>query len=217
MRRAMLTGILVAGLLAAAELGCGRAREAGSDLARTSAPAAEGGAFDCTRASSPVARAVCGDAGLAALDRELGAAWSAALAKWSDHLDQVAREKESAWRATRDACVADADPRACLEASYRRRLVVVQIEGGLLAAAPPIELAGAGHEADRFAVVHFAATEPPSAVVTWAGRQVIALAEPAASGTKYVAPEFELREHPERPGETTVSWSGDALTCRPRG
>jgi uncharacterized protein len=171
------------------------------------------GAVDCLAPSGPVETRVCGDAALAALDRDLAEAAAAALAKWPDAIDRLAAARHGAWRASRDGCAAAADPSACLEASYRRRLIELRIEGGLLAAPPPVEYACEGHEAERFAVVFFAQTDPKSAVVTWGDRQVVALADPAASGTRYVAPEVELQEHP---AGTTVTWSDARLTCRPR-
>ena len=86
-----------------------------------SAQAAPGQAFttsfDCRRAKADDEIAICGDAGLAAMDRQLGQLYDAAMKTISD--PQALRQSESDWVITRHMCNSDVE---CLRHAYGERI-----------------------------------------------------------------------------------------------
>lgn len=80
---------------------------------------ADGASFDCARAASPTERAICHDPHLGGLDRALGAAYQARLAREPD-----LRQQQRGWLRARDVgCGSD---RACLAAFIQNRLAWMQ-------------------------------------------------------------------------------------------
>jgi len=77
--------------------------------------------FDCARAGNATERAICADAGLAALDRDLDATWTAAFAATTGASDL--RVQQSEWLATRNACGADT---GCIADRMRSRIATLQ-------------------------------------------------------------------------------------------
>ena len=89
--------------------------------------------FDCTTAEGDIEAMVCGDTDLAALDRRVADRFGEALAaaqaldtqtgtsKGVTAAEDMLREGERDWIAARDACAADAEPRACAQTAYLRR------------------------------------------------------------------------------------------------
>ncbi|WP_063902337.1 lysozyme inhibitor LprI family protein [Burkholderia ubonensis] len=73
--------------------------------------------FDCTRASQDDEVAICGDAGLAAMDRRLNQLYEASMKTISD--PQALRESESDWLIKRRMCNKDLD---CLRYAYGERI-----------------------------------------------------------------------------------------------
>ncbi|NIE63176.1 hypothetical protein [Burkholderia sp. Ax-1719] len=73
--------------------------------------------FDCKRASHDDEVAICGDAGLAAMDRQLGQLYSTTMKTISD--PQALRQSESDWVITRRMCNSDVD---CLRHAYGARI-----------------------------------------------------------------------------------------------
>jgi uncharacterized protein len=83
-----------------------------SERAALAAPAAS---FDCAKAGTAAEKAICQDARLSELDRALGEAYAARLAR-----EAGVRQQQRAWLKARDAgCGGD---RACLTAFLRARL-----------------------------------------------------------------------------------------------
>ena len=98
-----------------------------ASAAQTPAPvqaqSPSGPSFDCAKASNPVERAICGNAGLAAADRILGSAYATLLGR----LDRDAREHlekdQVRWIADRNVACAGGtrEIEACLKDRYRTR------------------------------------------------------------------------------------------------
>jgi uncharacterized protein YecT (DUF1311 family) len=88
-------------------------------------PRAPAASFDCSKAASAVEKSVCGEAGLARLDRQVAEAYGRKRVSEADAKAKVALlEGQRAFLATRDkAC--GGDP-ACLTSAYRRRLAVLE-------------------------------------------------------------------------------------------
>jgi uncharacterized protein YecT (DUF1311 family) len=80
--------------------------------------------FDCAKAATPVERAVCADAALARLDREVAQAYAARLEAADPAGKPAIRAAQRAWLGRRDAACkdqADAALGACLTGLYRAR------------------------------------------------------------------------------------------------
>ncbi|WP_157642217.1 lysozyme inhibitor LprI family protein [Burkholderia ubonensis] len=73
--------------------------------------------FDCAHASNDDEIAVCGDPGLAAMDRQLGQLYNAALKTISD--PSALKKSESDWLLTRHMCNGDLE---CLRRAYGERI-----------------------------------------------------------------------------------------------
>jgi len=78
--------------------------------------------FDCTQASAPVEKLICGDGTLAALDRALDAAYVAAMRRASDDVKAGTRAQQRTWIGKRNACAGTRDAQGCVAAAYQRRL-----------------------------------------------------------------------------------------------
>lgn len=82
--------------------------------------------FDCTKATTPVEQAICADAPLARLDREVAAAYARTLARASAPDDKQATiAQQRRWLGDRDAACRDEAESArvaCLSGVYRVRL-----------------------------------------------------------------------------------------------
>jgi len=169
--------------------------------------------FDCSAASGGVEEAICADAGLASLDRKLAEVYRKALGNLP--AEDASREKalQRGWIKGRNECWKADDQHACVEAEYRTRIVELQIRSGQLMVPDPVGLVCEGEEGVPFTATFFRDTEPPSAVLTRGGDQVIAFLSPSGSGAKYEAANVEFWEHQ---GEASVEWFGTPLKCRVR-
>ena len=65
---------------------------------------AQGPAFDCAKAQGEVEKLICGDEGLAALDRKLDEVYRAAVAKARDDVPQLIRTEQRGWIKGRNEC-----------------------------------------------------------------------------------------------------------------
>jgi uncharacterized protein len=184
-------------------------------LIAATAPSANGPTFDCSRATEPVEKTICKDAGLTALDREMGAAWDKAILRWPSEEGTRQKPLQLAWIKTRNGCRKASDLLGCIETRYKERLVEIRILSGQQPAPslPRVEFTCAGGDPKTFSAVFYNETDPASVDVTYGADRVIAFAAPAASGARYEAPGFELWEHQ---GEAALQWRGTKRTCRPR-
>jgi uncharacterized protein len=80
--------------------------------------------FDCGRAKADDEFVICGDAGLAAMDRQLGQLYAAAMQTVSD--PGALKRSESDWVITRHMCNSDIE---CLRHAYAER--IGQLTGSL--------------------------------------------------------------------------------------
>jgi membrane-bound inhibitor of C-type lysozyme len=99
------------------------------------------------------------------------------------------------------------------EASFRRRVIELDLQSGQLPATTPVAYRCESREVQplTLTVAFHAQTEPPSAVLSSGERGVVALVARSASGARYVAPDLEFWEHQ---GEATLRWSGRTWRCR---
>lgn len=126
------------------------------------APQAEAAGFDCSKASTAVEKAICGDPKLSSLDEELSAIYSRAMSSAVDR-DAMKAEQRRWLTQVRNKCV-DA---MCLEDAYRVRFAEL---GGF--AAPPV--------AAEPIHTPVAAEPPPAPVASEPAPVAAAVAEPEA-------------------------------------
>lgn len=84
-------------------------------IAKTAGPS-----FDCTKATSATALAICGNADLSELDRQMAILY---YSRTDYAADQSVRDTQRAWIRGRDTCQADV---ACLRAEYSARIQQLQ-------------------------------------------------------------------------------------------
>lgn len=193
------------------------APEASPDSAPDSLPADP--SFDCGRAEGEVERLICTDGELARLDRQLDSVWTRVQSRMAEgdmppgDRDRI-RAEQRGWIRGRNECWKADDPRRCVVESYRRRAVALEAGFGLVEAGPTTFWSCRGTPADEF-VVTFFETDPPSARVERGDGSDVMVAEPAASGTRYVG-SFG-RQAWLRGDEATFVWpQGDTVPCRLR-
>lgn len=181
-------------------------RDAPAPTAPTAAPAAPAMAppsFDCAKAASEAEKLVCGDAELAALDRQLAARY--AERKEADPAVQ------RGWAKGRDDCWKQQDQRLCVLEAYRTRLVELAIGAPGLVVPKPVEYRCSDNRLP-FTMVYYNDIDPAAAVMTWGNDQAIVFPQPAASGAKYGRVGIEYWEHQ---GEASVDFFGNKLSCKP--
>ncbi len=183
----------------------GAARSAPPDDRPTppAAPAMAQPSFDCTKAASEAETLVCGDAELAALDRQLAARYAAR--KEADPAEQ------RGWSKGRDDCWKQADPRLCVLEAYRTRLVELAIAAPGAAVPKTVEYRCSDNR-EPFTMTYYNDTDPQAAVMVFGNDQAIVFPQPAASGAKYGRVGVEYWEHQ---GEATVDFFGNKLNCTP--
>ncbi len=84
--------------------------------------------FDCLSAKAPIEVALCGDAGLARLDRDMAAAFRTQRANaYEDGAKEKLLREQKAWLTRRDACLKGVvPPAACLTGLYKARIAILK-------------------------------------------------------------------------------------------
>lgn len=194
-------------------------------LALVSAPVrAEGPSFDCAKAEGAVQELICQDEGLAALDRELGEVYEAALAKAGDDAPKLLRAEQRGWIKGRDECwkaegaggpvFLTASWQAtnvhdCVEGQYQLRISELQALYRLVPEKGPVFYACENNPANEV-VATFFETDPPTARVERGDRSVTAWLVPTDSGSKYEGQNLELWTKGD---EATVTLLDEELKC----
>jgi uncharacterized protein len=78
--------------------------------------------FDCARAATWSEKTICGDEGLAMLDREMANAFGTRQGELGDIGRQQLLATQRAWLKSRDECRPEGDPVGCLTNRYRNRI-----------------------------------------------------------------------------------------------
>ncbi|CAN7168456.1 MliC family protein [Pseudoxanthomonas sp. LjRoot168] len=167
------------------------------------APALSPPSFDCAKAQAVAERLVCGDAELAALDRQLAR-------RYADARDTDPATQRG-WAKGRDDCWKADDLRLCVLESYRTRLVELAIAAPGVVVPKTVEYRCSDNRLP-FTMVYYNDIDPQAAVMTWGNDQAIVFPQPAASGAKYGRVGIEYWEHQ---GEASVDFFGNKLTCKP--
>ena len=212
--RIILAGAVLAGLSACSR----RADKTAADTGGVAAPVASAPvappsvSLDCNAPSGDVAKVVCVDAGLSALDQKLGTVYREAEAKQSSPLPAWFTAEQHDWSAARDACATRANARACLDTAYTRRIAAIQATSLLVPTKGPVTYACGDPDAGRHdeIIVMFAETEPRSVVLDRGDKSVVAYHVRSGSGAKYEGANVVFWD---KGGEAQVTWLGTALTC----
>lgn len=171
-------------------------------------------AFDCAKAEGSVEELICADDDLAALDRELAAAYAAAAQKAVDEHPPVLKAEQRGWIKGRNECWKSDDPRSCVEDAYRLHIAELQARYRLVPEAGPFWYACDGDPRNEVVVTYFE-TDPPSLIAERGDTVSFMVAQPAASGAKYQGRNALFWEHQ---GEATVVWGFEApeMRCLPK-
>lgn len=167
-------------------------------------------AFDCTKAHGEVEKMICRDSGLAALDQKMQKVFDQAMLAYPETEKPLQRAMQRGWIKGRNECWKDVDVRACTEYEYKTRIIDLQITSGQLEVPPAVAL-DCNDNSQPFTAVFYEQTDPKSAVLTRGNDQIIVLAKPTASGTKYVGRNVTYNEHQ---GEIKINWFDNKLECK---
>jgi uncharacterized protein len=169
---------------------------------------AQGGpAYDCSKKlTSSVEQRICKDAKLAALDRQLADVYAAAEAKATQADKQALAGAEKDWIKTRNDCWKASNVPACVQNAYRDRISELQARYALL---NPV---GTGHylcpgPPAQEAVAQFYQTDPPTAMVHYAGATQFMRVARSGSGARYTGGKRQFWEHQ---GIAMIKWSATA-------
>lgn len=166
-----------------------------------------GPSFDCTKKlTSSVEQRICADPKLAALDRQMADVYAAATAKATDADAQSLAALQRGWIKGRNDCWKSVDVPACVETSYRQRIAELQARYRLLA---PV---GTGRyqcpgTPPREATAEFFETDPPTALVDFAGATQLMYVAPSGSGARYTGGNRQFWEHQ---GVAMIRWGAGA-------
>ena len=180
-------------------------------LVPVAAAAVQGPSFDChaVRAGS-MAELVCRDDTLAAFDRTLAAVYARAVEKARNERPPVLKAEQRGWIKGRDDCWKNANPRACVEDSYRLRIAELQARYALVPGTGPFTFVCDGDLRSEVIARYFQ-TDPPTLIAERGDAVSLMFAQPSASGARYVGRNENLWEHQ---GEATIQWGYGAPQMR---
>ena len=178
-----------------------RRLETARQPATTGAPA-----FDCRRAEGRVEQRICGDAGLAALDRRLDATYHAAQAKATDERPPTLAASQRGWIKGRNDCWKADDLDRCIADHYIERIAELQARYRLAPMTGPVfyHCDDAPHSE---IVVSYFDTDPPTLVAERGDSVSLMLRRPTGSGARYQGRNESFWAHQ---GEATVRWGHGA-------
>ncbi len=168
-------------------------------------------AFDCSKADSDVETLICEDGDLQELDRRLAKTWAQATANWPPEVTAEQRAIQRGWIKGRNDCWKAEDMKECVTFAYNSRLVELSITAGLVEAPDYQSVSCDDDYTGPFTAVFYNTLSPRAAVFTRGNDQVIALAQPVASGMHYVGDGVDFRG---KGSEGTFDWFGKSLTCQ---
>lgn len=176
-------------------------------LSASTLHAAEGPAFDCTKAQgSSIETTICQSPELSALDRHLADVYRQA----AKQADTRLKLEQRGWIKGRNDCWKADDKNACIKATYVQRTLELQTSYGLVPPNGPwdFDCSKAGT-----VTATFYQTQPPSLVATYQGQRSLMVAVPSGSGAHYQGPNESFWEHQ---GEAQVKWGYEAaqITCK---
>jgi uncharacterized protein len=164
--------------------------------------------LDCGKAKGTIDKMVCGDPSLQALDRSVSSLYQ--TVEKDSRIKAQEKAEQERWSGERDACAQSTDAHACIESTYQRRLISLQIATHALNPPKTAQLTCSGGKPPLTASF-YNDTSPQSALLKYGSEQTIVLIERSGSGARYGAPGYEYWEHQ---GEAAVTWRGKPFTCK---
>ncbi len=167
--------------------------------------------FDCAqKRTSSVEQRICKDPKLAALDRQLGQAYAAAQGQATPADAQTLTNAQRDWVRTRNACWKNADVPACVENAYHDRISELQARYRLVAPVGSARYLCPGPPAQEVVADYFA-TDPPTAMVQYAGATQFMRVARSGSGARYTGGNRQLWEHQ---GVAMLNWGASTQELR---
>jgi len=161
--------------------------------------------FDCSqKLASSVEQRICKDEKLAAADRELADLYTAASARTIGADGEALQAAQQAFVKSRNDCWKAAEVQVCVENAYKRRIAELQARYGLVKAVGAGRYQCPGTPPQEVAAEFFA-TDPPTAMVQYAGATQLMFAAPSGSGARYRGGDRQFWEHQ---GVALVFWGG---------
>ncbi|MEO8752847.1 MAG: MliC family protein [Casimicrobiaceae bacterium] len=167
--------------------------------------------FDCAqKLVSSVEQRICKDAKLAALDREMADAYAGATAKAAGADGEGLKTAQQTFIKTRNDCWKTAEVQGCVETAYHRRIAELQARYALVkpvgsgryrCPGPPVQEAAAD----------FYATDPPTAMVQFAGATQLMFVAPSGSGARYTGNNRQFWEHQD---VAVINWGASTRELR---
>jgi len=177
----------------------------------TASPTLQPPSFDCAKAHAEAEQQVCGDARLAALDRQLAALYKRVQTS-PDELDIAAEQR--GWIKGRDACSRAVDPHRCLVESYQTRLVELTLNAGGIQVPAKVEYR-CDDNSKPVTAVFYNDIDPTAAVISWGNDQAIVFPVPVTreenNGGRWGREGVDLRTHND---QTTLEFYGTTLQCQ---
>ncbi|MGK7909799.1 MAG: MliC family protein [Synechococcus sp.] len=168
--------------------------------------------YDCNRASVPVEHLICGDEGLAALDRKLADVYASALARSRQVPEGSVENQQLSWLRERNDCDRSKNARACVETSYRLRIAELQAAWNLVTSNASTTFSCNGNAADKIVALYYPTT-PAVAGLERGNSSVMTFLSPSASGARYSGDGVEFWT---QGNEALVNWQGEELKCTVR-
>jgi uncharacterized protein len=167
--------------------------------------------FDCSqKLVSSVEQRICTDEKLAALDRGLADAYAAAEAKTTGADANALQAAQRAFVKSRNDCWKATDVQDCVENGYKRRTAELQARYGLVKAIGAGRYQCPGPPAQE-ATAEFFATDPPTAMIQYAGATQLMFVAPSGSGARYTGGNRQFWEHQ---GMAMVRWDASTREIR---
>lgn len=155
---------------------------------------AQGPSFDCAKVPpGGIARMVCDDEALSALDRKLADVYGAAAKKAANEHPPTLRVEQNGWIRGRDDCWKADDKRACVAGEYTRRIAALQARYRLVPGRGPVAWLCEGDRRNEI-VTTFFATEPPTLIAERGDSVSLMYREGAGPDSRFVGRNESLKE-----------------------
>jgi uncharacterized protein len=125
--------------------------------------AAAGPSFDCNKAAGMIEKLICGDDGLAALDRKLAEVYANASKKAVNEHPPILKAEQRGWIKGRNDCWKSKDARNCTEIFNRERIAELQARYRLVPENGPFSFICDGNPRNEV-IVTFFRTDPPTLI-----------------------------------------------------
>jgi len=164
--------------------------------------AVAGPSFDCNKSAGTIEKMICGDDGLAALDRKLAEVYADASKKAVNEHPPVLKAEQRGWIKGRNECWKHNDKRRCIWDEYQRRIAELQAGYRLVPSNGPVRFFCDGNPANEV-IVTFFRTDPPTLIAERGDQVSTMYLKPSGSGSKYQGRNEMFWEHQ---GKATIIW-----------